>query len=458
MTSAFPRTGGDYVWVSRMIHPAVGFMESFGVVVFFLSFIGPVSGWLLTYGLGTMLVNLSIVTGNAGYLFAGDDSHQPGASVLLGSLLVLAVIVLAAAIGLKNTFRYTWVTFVVVIIGLATFLIALASSSMATFQHNFDALSGANYQAVLAAATKSGFPTGFTLAGITLGNVYSFLNYLGYNFSTYIGGEVKQNQKSQLVGVIGSVLVFALIVFLVFQAPFSIMGGPFINDAALLAARGNPAWSAASPPVTSFLVIFANPNTAVAILVPLAIIASVLGSLETIVLACVRIVFAWGFDGVIPVKFSEVSAKRGSPNYALALIAVVGLVYIVTSIFAANVLTILAYSTSGLYLSIAFVGLSGLIFPFRRKALFANTPTSVQKKVGGVPVIAILGGITLVVGAFVAVAAASPAYTGASVNPYYIAALVGVFIAGLVIYTLSYYYHKSKGLDLTLRFREIPPE
>ena len=113
MTTAFPRTGGDYVWVSRIIHPAVGFMESFGVVVFFLSFIGPVSGWLMSYGLGTMFYNLAVATGNPQYLTMANEVTQQN-SILLGSLMVLAIVVLAAAVGIKNTFRYTWVTFIVV--------------------------------------------------------------------------------------------------------------------------------------------------------------------------------------------------------------------------------------------------------------------------------------------------------------------------------------------------------
>jgi hypothetical protein len=58
----------------------------------------------------------------------------------------------------------------------------------------------------------------------------------------------------------------------------------------------------------------------------------------------------------------------------------------------------------------------------------------------------------------VAVAAASPAYTGAAINPNYLIALVGVFAAGLLIYAVSYYYQKGRGVDLMMRFREIPPE
>jgi len=457
MTITFPRTGGDYVWVSRIVHPAVGFMESFGIVVFNLSFIGPVSGWIMIYGFGTMFTNLSVATGNPAYLTLAGIATSPNV-VLLGSLVVLAAIILAGAFGLRNTFRYQWVTFIVMVVGLAAFLIALASSSPAIFQSNFNKLSGANYDALINTAKNAGFVTEFTLSGTLIGTFYSFLNYIGFQFSSYVGGEVKQQQKSQFIGIIGSAIVFALVVFLMFEAPYPIMGGPFINGVAQLAGTGNAAYTLPSPPVSSFLVMFANPSVIVAVLVPLAIIALVLGASETIVLLAVRIIFAWSFDRITPTKLAQVSEKRGSPNYALAVVAVIGLVYVIISNYAANVLTFLAYTTSGIFLSIAVVGIAGILLPYKHKELFKTAPAIVQRKLGGLPVIAILGTITFLTGIFVAFVAASPIFTGTAVNPYYLVGLASVFISGLIIYEISALYHKSKGLDLSLVFKQIPPE
>ena len=60
LSVAMPFSGGDYVWVSRLVHPAIGFMESFAIFVFYLGFIGPVSGFAMTFGLGTMFTNLGV--------------------------------------------------------------------------------------------------------------------------------------------------------------------------------------------------------------------------------------------------------------------------------------------------------------------------------------------------------------------------------------------------------------
>lgn len=457
LTISFPRTGGDYVWVSRLLHPAIGFMMSFALAVFFLSFIGSTAGWFTTYGLSTIFTNLAVVTGDTGYLALASAVTTQN-SVFLGDLVVLVVIVGAAAVGLRNTWRYQWAAFSVVSLAVLVFLVAMLTSSAQTFKANFDALSGAKYDDVINAAAGAGLSTGFTWDGTIVGSLFSFLIFLGYWWSSYVAGEVKQSERSQLIGILGSVLLFAVIVFLVFSAPYLIAGGQFMSAASQLAASGNSAWSVPSPPVTDFLVVFANPSPIVAILVPLGIIASVFGALETIVVAVVRMIFAWSFDGIVPTRLSSVSQKRGSPNNALIVVAIAGLVYILIAVFQSNVLTFLAYATSGILIAIAFVGISAIVFPYRRRDLFMGTTPSAQRKIGGVPVIVILGVITVLTAGFVGYSAASPAFTLSPVNPIYLLALVGVFIVGLVIYAISNSYNKSRGVSLSLRFKEIPPE
>ena len=457
LSVAFPRTGGDYVWVSRLVHPALGFMETFGIVVFWLSFAGPVDGWFMTYGVSTMFRNLAIATGNQAYVgYATAALSQ--SSILISSLLVLAAVLLAAAFGLRNAFKFQWATFIIMMIGIVIFLGALATSSPTTFQTNFNQLSGANYDSLINSASNAGFVIDFTLAGTMIGTFYSFVNYIGFELSAYVGGEVKQAQRSQLIGIVGSIFVFAFITVLMFGLPYPIMGVHFLNSVWQLAATGNAAYTLPSPPVTSYLVIFANPSPIVAIGMPLAIMACVLGSQETVTLMAIRMLFSWSFDGVAPARLADLSERTRTPNYALAVVGIVSLVYILIANFAANVLTFLAYSTSGIYLSVAVVGLAGLLLPYKHKEFFTTAPAVVQRKLAGIPVIALLGGATFIIGVVVSVIAASPIFTGAPINPYYIAGIAGVFITGLVLYELSVLYHRNKGFDLSLRFKQIPPE
>ena len=85
LTSIMPRTGGDFVWVGRIIHPSIGFMNNFALAIFFLAFMGPVSGWLFQYGIGTILLNLTADTGNAFYANLASQLKWTGANLCCGA-------------------------------------------------------------------------------------------------------------------------------------------------------------------------------------------------------------------------------------------------------------------------------------------------------------------------------------------------------------------------------------
>jgi APA family basic amino acid/polyamine antiporter len=172
--------------------------------------------------------------------------------------------------------------------------------------------------------------------------------------------------------------------------------------------------------------------------------------------AVVRQTFAWSFDRVIPTKFSDLDSRWGSPIYALFLVVAVSLVFITLNAFT-TILTYLAYETSGLWATTAIVGIAAAVLPFRRKDLLSFV--SKNTKWG----LIIFGTITFLGSAAVAAIALSPAYLqattgGSSISPLNILGLFLTFIVGLAIYFISYGIRKSRGIDLSLNMKDIPPE
>src|SRR5207249_12205807 len=49
LNSMMPRTGWSFVWVGRIIHPSIGFMNHFDLAIFFTTVVRPVSDWLFVY-------------------------------------------------------------------------------------------------------------------------------------------------------------------------------------------------------------------------------------------------------------------------------------------------------------------------------------------------------------------------------------------------------------------------
>jgi hypothetical protein len=50
-----------------------------------------------------------------------------------------------------------------------------------------------------------------------------------------------------------------------------------------------------------------------------------------------------------------------------------------------------------------------------------------------------------------------PALTGMPITPVYTASMLAIFVVAIVIYAISYFYQKSKGVPIDLVAKELPP-
>jgi len=452
---AMPRSGGDYVWVSRSIHPAISFMENFLLVAIMLSFLGPVGGWLLNPGISGIMTSWGMLTHNSALL------TQASSVVTQTNTFIAALVVSLVAIGMnfagtRNVWRFQWVTFILVIIGVVAFIAAMFATGHDAFVSNFNANSGMNYNSIVSAATSAGYNTGFLTSALFLGSVYAFLNFYGFQWSAYVGGEVKNVGRSQVLAILGSVLLFGALAYLSYAASYAVAGAPFVHAAAYLSQAGNAAWTAAMLPYSNYMINFATSSPWVATLVSLAIIGSVFGSVTTVVIMAARCLFAWSFDRIIPSAFSSVDQRFHVPRNAFILVLVIAILYITLSVYT-TVLTLLSYAILGMWVSTAIIGIAAAVFPYRRKDIFEKAPSLVQRKIGGLPLMTLFGAITAVVGVFVALSSVVPEYTGAAVNSYYVVAIVVTMVVGLAIYGFAYWHNRRVGIDMGVGFREIPP-
>ncbi len=63
-TVAMPRTGGDYVWTSRILHPSLGFMTNLLLTFTWLSSIATAVAWGISYGMVPSLAAIGLVDNN----------------------------------------------------------------------------------------------------------------------------------------------------------------------------------------------------------------------------------------------------------------------------------------------------------------------------------------------------------------------------------------------------------
>ena len=138
LSGAMPRAGGDYVFTSRTLHPLLGFLGSWGVMMM-LAF---AVGWGAFWG-GAQSISLLLAT----------LGHQLDASSLIdasewvagqtGSFVVgVAVILIFAAVvvrGIRFFARVALWMFGIGIVGMIVGLLVMVFVSQDTFTNNFNA-------------------------------------------------------------------------------------------------------------------------------------------------------------------------------------------------------------------------------------------------------------------------------------------------------------------------------
>jgi len=117
----------------------------------------------------------------------------------------------------------------------------------------------------------------------------------------------------------------------------------------------------------------------------------------------------------------------------------------------------LYYSNFGWWISTAIVMFAAAIFPFRRKQIFDSSPKIVTYKIGPIPVLTIVGAVGIVLSLFISYSTILPAFNGFPINPIYVASMLFVMVAGLIIYAISYLYQRSRGVPMDLANKELPP-
>jgi amino acid transporter len=456
-SAAMPRTGGDYVWNSRSIHPAIGFMSNFLLSTVLIGWIAVEPAWTMQWGIAPILQGIGIVNGDQGLINLAAQVSSPVSVQILG-LIYFVAIALTLVRGTKWTFRVQWGMFILIVLGTLAFIVAALPGS-SVFQQRFDSMSGTTVSAVINNAVSEGFVTQATVEATFLGAIFSFLNLTGYFFSSFFAGEIKGVQKSQIIAVVGGAIIFSAIMWVCYQAIYLGMGKEFFGAVSYLYMSGSSKYTlpftAPAAPFPQFLMPYMTSNTVLIFLVGLGFAMAPLAAGLAYIFLITRNIFAWSFDRVVPTKLSSLDRRYNSPYLALILVVALSMVAQALWLYT-NWIAYISYGITALFLGSAITGIAGAIFPYRRKDLFEAAPAMVKRRVGGVPVITVLGVLTFAVSVFVAGATLLPAYVG-TINYDYVAAIVVTYVVAIAIYFASSSYRRKK-IPLELTFKEIPPE
>jgi len=462
LAGAMPRSGGDYVYNGRILHPAMGFMSNWGFTWSQFLGIGIYTAWITNYALSSAVLTLGYQMGDTGLVGFGTQIATPIYTFLVGSIVIVFVLLIMLLPTRWVRRVLTWGMVVAALGSFATLAIFLSYNHQQFVQiFNDFMLKTVNvpnaYDSVIATATSQGYTVPPpSLVATILSIPIGYWVYIGFTYSVYIGGEVKEPQKNQSKAISLS-LIFGFIFYMAtFWAYYNVVGSNF-NDAIGYLNLNNPSANPIPvPPVVNFFAGILAGSPLLNALIGVSFFLWTFLLLIVMMTICVRNVFAWSFDRVVPEKLSAVS-RAGQPWIANITIALIAWVLMGLYVFTPFFTYVVNYT---IIFSICFwiTGLSALVFPYVRKDLFDAAPELVKKKIAGIPLISITGLLSVILFSLILYSSfALPAFSG-PVGPYATAFIVGIYASGLVIYYVARAYRKRAGIDLDLLHKEVPPE
>lgn len=462
LSGILPRSGGDYVYLSRVVHPGVGFTANWGFT--WSQFLGLAlyAAFTVNFGLAVALATVGHATGNDTLVDWSASVGKDWQTFLIGlGLLALVAYVLTLS---PRTLRTIFlVGFVPAMFGTIVTLIVFLMTTRDEFVSKFNAFmaenaDGQTYQGLIDGAAEAGFSAGdATFLGALLAIPLGYWIYIGFTYSAYIGGEVKQASKTQPRMILATLLFAYVVYMLIFWRYYDVVGKDFTNSVVYLDAETDDGSGLPVSPVLNFFAGIMTDSTIVNVIIGVSFILWHALLLPVIGMVCTRNLFAWSFDGVMPRQLATVGERTHAPWVAALVITAIAAVllalYVFTSFFTIVVNYIVIFSIAFWIASFA-----AILLPYRRPELFNQAPEAVRRRIGGIPVISLLGVGNLILFTLILIASFdTPAFSGPT-SGRAIAFVVGIYVVGAILYFVSRAMQKQRGVDLDLLYKEIPPE
>lgn len=320
--------GASYSWVGRTLHPFLGF----------------VSGWALVVSATIFMVAGSLPAGSMTLsLFDEGLADDVALSTVVGAawfLVMLAVVLGGARLTVRAQLLMSGIELAILL--LFAVLALFHTGNARAFDWSW--LGFGHFDGV------SGFASGALIAAFY---------YWGWDVTSNLSEETRNSRRTTgLAGLIGVGIVFAL--FEVFTIAVNVILSSrqiAANDADVLAVLGDevaPGWGG------KLLVV--------------AVMLSTIATLETTLIQVTRSLFAMGRDRTMPAALGKVHRSWNTPYVAIAVVGAVALVMFIASNALGSVGEILSDAISAIGLQIAvYYGLAGLaVVVAYRKMLFRS--------------------------------------------------------------------------------------
>jgi amino acid transporter len=459
-SAAMPRSGGDYVYISRTLHPFLGFLSSWNWVVWLVTYTGIPAAYLAQYGLSGLCREAGYVFDSPTLVGYGDNFSRKWWIFAAGSIL-LTLFAVIFALGTRLYFKIQTVTFVIAMSGVVVGLIILAIHNQTDTPGGFNSyIAGVggvdNATASLSKYSNNLQQGGFDLKQTLYAMVWPLFITLYAITSSFIGGEVRNAKRSQFIGMPGSIVYVTILMLLLVLGLNAAVGTTFLGQLGYPLPQDVPSVLGIGnlPTYNEVIATMVRDQGWLVLLLGVSFIFWTYVWLPINFLAATRAILAWAFDGLFPRKLSEVNERYHTPIYAIAFIWVLSeicLYLYVDQIF--NTLNgIFAWILSFVLCSIA-----ATVFPYRRPELWKASPWNGSTL--GIPNITILGAVSTACLVFCEYWFWYDPVQGFDMWGTTLRWVMALIVpSAIVVYGIAWYTSKQRGVAVDKVFAEIPPE
>jgi amino acid transporter len=476
MTRRLPRTGGDYVWTSRTFGGFAGSTFSFmGYTLETLAYLALIAvsavlaiggvleglgnSWALGIATPGNVLSTVGITGGAAF---NTELEQ----FIIGA--VIFAILIGVNIASPKT-GYKLVSFFIILgtVSLAVAIITLLYNGPSAAVNNYITFANQNFGAgTNVSAVTSNVPASanaYNLSGVFfLIPFFAIFVYPWLNAAPAVASEMKGKSTVRWNVPISAVISLILITVgfgaMYYAGGFNFVTGALTGTPNLGFANGLGLfydfnfWTFAMGSTTSY---------ALQAFIGLGWIVWNVGVLAYGVIVFSRYLFAQAFDRFLPERLAYISPRFSSPLVAHLIDLVVTIVLIGIASFVYGTLSLLFGNVIAAMVYFIVIGLAAATYAVRKE------------KGGSKWTLAIAGILMAVVFTFIAYQFLQPYFSnlincggnycasfpntwgGNTIGYGYV---VASFVLGAIIYMASKSYHNSKGVDITLAYKEIPPE
>lgn len=453
-----PRSGGDYVFNSRAVHPVVGFVNYFGLFVAFALSLGLYS-YLGARWFAYLFSGLGMFTGNQELINWGNFFSTTMGSVIVG--IIIVAISVALAMSNRLVWKFTLASGIISFISTIVMFYALVSINNTEFADALSSFTGVPgaYQEVISNAESSGLTfVANPITAAVLGIPVIWYYYTWYNLPASWSGEMRKVRANMLYSTIIAIIIIAVYYILFTQLNIDAFGEKFLTAWGYIDCNGindtvyNDLSSIGT--FTPFFALLVDKSIPLYFVMFLAFWLPNFYSNPPLLVALTRYLFAWSFDRVMPSWLADVNERFHVPLKATAVIAALGMIGV---LLYAYVPTISIVDVTVVFeIGYAVFALSAALMPYLRKEVYESS-VQLKRKVLGVPVITLVGLPTF---AFL-VYALYITWGNPVLLPINLATLTSLAIiygSGVAIYAVAHIVNSRSGINLGLLFKEIPPE